>query len=438
MKSQRSHKAVVYLVFLLNLSVVIISWFNAGGDKLLSLSSPQSLSLMISRLAGLLAMFSMLTQLILISRTNFLENCFGLNKLIKAHKWFGILSFSLVITHLGGFIGSLYYGNISETLASYQNAILTWDDLIKAFIAFWLLIAVIFTSAILKLKAMQYRYWYLTHLLTYGVIILAIGHQIEIGPTLQNPVTKIYWVAIFLLSLSLVFYYRFLRPYLNFNKFKFEVESILPNNHDTFSFILKFKYPQKLNIKPGQFAKFIFLQKGLWHEMHPFSFSDVSRSSLRVTVKNSGPYTAKLKSQLKVGTKVIIDGAYGKFTSDSARHKKVLMIAGGVGITPILAISKKMLKSSENIKLMYFAKTKSDFIFRSELEDLFSADDIKFYASQEGDGFCDQSKLKDFCPDVDSRSVYLCGPPPMMKAVKKQLKSLKLKSKDIISEEFGF
>ena len=109
-----------------------------------------------------------------------------------------------------------------------------------------------------------------------------------------------------------------------------------------------------------------------------------------------------------------------------------------MGITTILAISKKMLKSSENIKLMYFAKTKSDFIFRSELEDLVHADDIKVYASQGGDGFCEQSKLKDFCPDVDSRSVYRSGPPPMMKAIKKQLKSLKLKSKDIISEEFGF
>jgi predicted ferric reductase len=440
MLSQNNKKTIAYLILILNLSLIVFGWFNSGGSKILSLSSPQALSLMISRLAGLLAMLSMLVQLVLIARTNFLEDAFGLNKLIKAHKWFGIATFSLVLVHVGSFIGSLYYGSISEALSSYQKAVLTWDDLIKAFIAFWMLIAVIFTSALLKLKAMQYRYWYLTHFLTYGIVILAIGHQINLGPTLQNTITKAYWVGIFLLTLSLVLYCRFLRPYLKFRKFQFQVDSILPNNQDTFSFILTFKYPHELKIKPGQFAKFMFFQKGLWQEMHPFSFSAVGKNQLRVTVKNSGPYTAKLKAKLKAGTKVLIDGPYGKFTADAAKKPQVLFIAGGVGITPIVVVAKKMLDLDKNrdVKLMYFAGTKSDLIFRQELEKLFKNDAVKFYASDEGDGFCDQQKITDFAPDVKNRSVYLCGPPPMMKAVKKQLKSLKLNKKDVISEEFGF
>lgn len=438
----KSKKIISWLFLVLNFSLVTFFWYRESGHKLIAsqLVGWQSLLLELSRIFALTAMMSILVQLTLIARTKFLEDAFGLNALLKAHKWFGILSISAVLAHVSLFIASLYSESIGMMFSNYTNAIFNWADLKKATLAYFMLWAIAITSALVRIKKMQYRFWYLTHLMTYSVVVLAIGHQINLGRTfLNNQPAKIYWLVIFFGTISVVLYCRFIRIYLKFNGHSFTVSSIIPNNHDTFSFNIKFKYPQKLDFKAGQFAKFIFLQRGLWHEMHPFSFSEVTKKTIRVTVKASGPYTKKIKDNLKIGTKVIIDGAYGKFTPEACRgNKKVLMIAGGVGITPILAISKKMPTKSDNIKLMYFAKTKADFIFRSEIEELYPGNNIRFYESEKGDGLCDAKAISDFAKDVQERAIYLCGPKPMMKFVKKELKKLGVRKDQIISEEFSF
>jgi predicted ferric reductase len=66
-------------------------------------------------------MLSILVQLILIARTKFLEDAFGLNSLLKAHKWFGILSLSAVLAHVSLFMGSLYAGSLSLMLNDYAE-----------------------------------------------------------------------------------------------------------------------------------------------------------------------------------------------------------------------------------------------------------------------------------------------------------------------------
>ncbi len=438
----KSKKIISWIFLLINLSLVVYFWYSESGYKLFTgkLVSPQSISLEIGRIIGLIAMLSILVQLILIARTKFLEDAFGLNSLLKAHKWFGILSLSTVLAHVSLFMGSLYAGSLSLMFNDYVNAVLTWADLKKAALAYAALWAVAITSALIKIKSMQYRYWYIIHLLTYGVVVLAFGHQTALGKTfLKNDFAKIYWVVIFFATMAVVFYCRFLRIFINYQRHKFTVSAVIPNNKDTFSFNLKFKYPQKMNFQAGQFAKFIILQRGLWHEMHPFSFSEVSKNNLRVTVKVAGPYTEQLKAKLKIGSKVVIDGAYGKFTKDAAgNNKKILMIAGGVGVTPILAVSKKMPVGEYDRKLMYYAAQESDFIFRQELEELYDIGDIKFAASKQGGGLCDSEAVLAFARDANERIIYLCGPPPMMKFVKKELKKLGIKKSQIISEEFSF
>ena len=108
------------------------------------------------------------------------------------------------------------------------------------------------------------------------------------------------------------------------------------------------------------------------------------------------------------------------------------------GITPVIAVSKVLNREKRDVKLMYFANTKADFIFRSELEGMFKPGNLKFYASQEGDGFCTQECISKFNEDIVDRMIYLCGPPAMMKSVKKELKRLKVSKKQIITEQFGF
>jgi ferredoxin-NADP reductase len=69
---------------------------------------------------------------------------------------------------------------------------------------------------------------------------------------------------------------------------------------------------------------------------------------------------------------------------------------------------------------------------------LYDIGDIKFAASKQGGGLCDSEAISVFARDSNERIIYLCGPPPMMKFVKKELKKLGIKKSQIISEEFSF
>src|SRR4029079_13632686 len=81
-----------------------------------------------------------------------------------------------------------------------------------------------------------------------------------------------------------------------------------------------------------------FLTRGFWYTQHPFSISEAPKGdSFRITVKALGDHTAKF-DRIKVGTRVLAEGRFGVFTSDTRTLEKVLMIAGGIGITPVRAL----------------------------------------------------------------------------------------------------
>jgi predicted ferric reductase len=200
----------------------------------------------------------------------------------------------------------------------------------------------------------------------------------------------------------------------------------------------------RFKIHPGQFMIFRFLSPGYWYEAHPFSLSWVPEDGiLRITPKAVGDFTRKIP-QLEKNSPVFVDGPYGVFTKDAASSNKILLIAGGIGITPLRALAEQFAKQKKNVVLIYSNKTLKDIVFRKELDALskkyqfpvhyIHTQEQKFKATG---GRINAEMLHRFVPDIKERDAYICGPKPMIDGVRRVLHILGVPAARIHFEKFS-
>jgi predicted ferric reductase len=97
-----------------------------------------------------------------------------------------------------------------------------------------------------------------------------------------------------------------------------------------------------MDVHAVQFFLWRFPAPGMWREAHPFSLSAAHRHhSLRITVKALGDFSSRL-DEIKPRTRVIAEGPFGAFTSRERRHDHAVLIAAGIGITPIRSLLEEM------------------------------------------------------------------------------------------------
>ncbi|MBS1552622.1 MAG: flavodoxin reductase [Bacteroidetes bacterium] len=215
---------------------------------------------------------------------------------------------------------------------------------------------------------------------------------------------------------------------------------------DSISFIthnvlrIKTEKPADFKFVPGQ-ATEISINEEVWrNEKRPFTFTCLPEDNyLEFTIKTypsrKGVTNELLK--LKKDDELILHDVFG------AIHYKGegVFIAGGAGVTPFIAILRD-LHSKNKIagnKLIFSNKTKDDIILKEEFENLLGKNFINILSEEKSDeypyGHISENFLKANISDY-KKYFYLCGPPPMMEAVEKQLTGLKVERNLLIKEEF--
>jgi len=316
------------------------------------------------------------------------------------------------------------------------------DDLMSAFLAIIIFAIVIFTSLAAIKKKLKYEAWYFVHLLSYLGIIWAFGHQLELGGDLRNRGFAAYWYLLYAVTIGLLIYFRFLKPGYLFYQQRFKIDKVVRENEQVVSVYITGRHLERFRYRPGQFAIFRFLNKKSVWEAHPFSFSSVPGDNyLRITIKNLGDFTGRIADRLQPGTPVLIDGPHGIFTVQRATNKKLALIAGGIGITPLYAIF--ISQTDRRLTLFYSEQTEAKLIFKKEIDLLRGADrPVHYILSQAGPGQgetgrLDEEKIKRLLPDYLERDFFICGPPLMIKAVRSTLKHLGVSRRRIYFEKFS-
>jgi ferredoxin-NADP reductase len=162
--------------------------------------------------------------------------------------------------------------------------------------------------------------------------------------------------------------------------------------------------------------------------------------SLRLTVKAAGETSAGLR-RLPVGSRVIAEGPYGAFTGLHRRTGSSLLVAGGVGITPIRALLEE---SAGDTVVLYRVPAEADAVLLGELRELAAARGARVHvlAGRTGAGsppnapFAPEA-LRALVPDIAGRDVYVCGPPAMTAAVLRSLRVLGVRGRQVHAERFS-
>lgn len=190
---------------------------------------------------------------------------------------------------------------------------------------------------------------------------------------------------------------------------------------------------QALNRYAGQFAFVQFNSKAVDSEPHPFTIAaGSSEERLRFCIKNLGDYTEALQN-LKVGDLATVEGPYGYFSFTKILSRKQVWVAGGIGITPFLAMAYS-IPSDLVVTLYYCVTNPQEAVFLKELQAIAQAKKgftvVPHYSDTQG--FITAKRLIESKP----QDYLLCGPAGMMNSLKAALLKTGTQPTTIHYEEF--
>lgn len=206
------------------------------------------------------------------------------------------------------------------------------------------------------------------------------------------------------------------------------------------------------DFQPGQYVMLQYRNSlGLMEKKHSFSIasSPSERRFIRFGIKIGGKFTRGL-ADLKVGTEIFVQGPYGDFVFDEKKQQDIVMIAGGIGITPFmssLCFAASGLLSNK-LTLLYSNKCLAETLFFNEIRDLekqnknikalFSVTNEKLQNPVDGviEGRLDSENIRNFLGMTQGKTFFVCGPASFIDAMKLNLSSLKVLGSQIETEEF--
>lgn len=246
-------------------------------------------------------------------------------------------------------------------------------------------------------------------------------------------------------------------PIWNSGEATLSVVNIIEETHDAKTFRFASSDPAKpmlFSFKPGQFLTLSLSIDGkAVNRSYSISSSPSRPHVIEITVKRvpGGLVSNYLNDHVKLGDKIKVRGPAGKFTCFNYPSRKILGIAGGSGVTPIMSMARWIVDTAADVDFtfLYSARSPRDIIFRRELEYLATRHpSFRLLVTVSGGGGglepwlalagrIDEQMVRLAAPDFMERHAFMCGPAPFMDAVKTSLRNLEFPLDHLHSESFG-
>lgn len=433
------------------LPIIVGVWYSYHAPEhpfLGHLLTGEAWSLAWGRLAGFLAAYALLVQVLLIARLPWLVRALPHDRLTR---WHHAVGFVLVLALLAHPVLLLRFhaGQAGIGLwPQFLDFCRTWEEVLAAVIGTGLIGAALIPSVLVLKRRIGYEAWYRLHLILYPALALAFGHQLAVGGTCKEGPSWFagYWIALHGLGLLNLLWFRLVRPLWVSWRQGFRVQALVEEAPGVVSVHIGGRNLARFPAIGGQFVIVRFLARGFWSEAHPFSLSEAPDGQrLRLTVKALGDFTRRIP-RLPVGTRVLLDGPHGAFTARRCRGERALLIAGGIGITPLRAMIPDLLQAGKTVLLVLAARDRAGAALLAEVETLAhsTAGRLQVHAVLSDDpawtgwrGFVNAELLQQLVPDLAGWEVFLCGPPPMMRLVRAAVRSLGLPGRQFHDERFA-
>jgi len=400
------------------------------------------------RNTALAAFMLIFGQVLLAARIKWIERPFGLDILLRFHKYMGMAAVALLVLHpllLAAGSGRL------DLLISLDQPWFIWMG--KAGLV--LLLANIAISLYSYRLKLQFETWRLIHdILAPALIVMAFTHSLVAGNDLQQPLMRGLWISLLIIALGLFSWHRILRP-LHLKKRLWQVVDVVPEAPNVWT--VKLSPPEGERVYdylPGQFQFITFYRgRGLPVEEHHWTISSspAEKNDISSTIKALGDFTATIKDT-RPGDKAAVHGPFGRFSHVlHPEETDLVFVAGGIGITPLMSMLRYMRDKKENrsVLLLYGNPNTEQIVFRREIDEIEAGGTprlkvVYVLAAPEEDwsgerGHIDAEKITRYCgPDLSGKTFYVCGPPPLVTGVVNALYNMGVSHRQIRIEIFSF
>ncbi len=430
-------------------AVIILSGIIAAGlggaTGLASHVAVLPAALTVGRVLATTALGLFMLQFALGSRLRLLDRAFGLDVLYRFHAIVGIAAAVLASAHPFLIYWSKAYAINLDTHPWTHY----WREFVGA--GALLLVWVIVCSALWRVfLGLGYQAWRWVHRLTFVLVLGALIHAFSIGVDFENrPWVWWTWNIAAGAYAAMFVWVMLIRPALT-RRMRFEVRRIRRLNSNIVEVTLGETSPAVFSFLPGQFAFVRFYSESVSREEHPFTLSSSPLGDeVALTIKQSGDFTARI-DRLATGDKAVLMGPFGRFCHllRSRPDEPLVMIAGGIGITPMLSMLRYLAVAEPDrcVTLIWANRTEADIVLRDEIgviDDQMVNLSVHHVLSREVDfsgekGHVNSALLQRLVgADLEAADVFVCGPGAMMSAARKALRMLGVKRRRIHDERFA-
>jgi predicted ferric reductase len=437
-------KAIWTTVFLLLLFVPLVLAPGAGGER--RPWSKGGLWVELCLTSGLLGLSTLAATIVLPSRVKSLTRAFGIEGVLRSHRWLALATTIIVVAHVVFIVIdkplNVLLLSPAETGANRARAGLIGT--VSMVLLCWL-------SFRRKKTGTRYDIWRWVHAM---LAVAALGgtylHIFWLNHLMQNAAERTVFIII-LVCVGAIMINRWVRrPFASLRQ-AYLVKEIWQETPTVNTVVLTpaRRSQRPMDYRPGQFA-WIRLDSPFGPlQGNPFSLSSGTDSfgDLEFTIRKAGDFTNTI-GMLTPGRKVFVDGPYGDFNADFAGGERLLLIAGGVGMAPMMSILRSHAHRADSRQhlLLASARTPDELMFPGELEQLARELDLEVIpvVSQPSEdwtgvtGRVDEELLAEVLATYNlyDAQVFICGPSAMMESVSQGLVSHRVPSANIHTERF--
>lgn len=405
----------------------------------------------LSSALALVAFAGLLVEFMLSGRFRLISGRIGIDTTMRFHQLMARSFAVFILVHPFFYITPTMNHPLPWDETGQYTLGLTAASFVTGIIA-WLALFVLIVIAIFRDRCgFSYEAWRLSHGgAAVAVAVIGVLHTFNAGRYSNDPVLSAYWLVLLGVAIFTLVWVYALKPFW-LRRNPYAVRSVRQIARKTWELVVA---PEKGAVIPFSAGQFVWLKVGRSPFSiceNPFSIasSPTSGDHLSFVIKETGDFTRGI-GQITPGAIAYVDGPHGNLTLDDVNGTGIALIAGGVGIAPLLGILRQLYHEQDKrpIVLLYGNRLEDQIVYAAELQEMQKSLDLRleyFLGEPSPDwqgrtGVIDADAVTDILDQsgAENWAYFICGPLPMVESVEAALLAMNVPGRQIISERFYY